>query len=61
MVSVDKLIELSSEKCAVCGKGLFFKQDVRTCGCRVEVICQCKKNHSQKWVSSEVLGVKNNV
>lgn len=61
MVSVEKLIELSSEKCAVCGKGLFFKQDVRTCGCRVKVIWQCKNNHSQKWVLSEVLGVKNNV
>lgn len=61
MVSVEKLIELSSEKCAVCGQGLFFKQDVRTCGCRVEEIWQCKNNHSQKWVSSEVLGMKNNV
>ena len=60
IVSIDKLFELSSEKCAFCGEGLHVNKDVRTCGSRVEIIRQCKNNHSKKWVSSEVLGVKSN-
>ena len=59
MVSIKKLFELSGEKCAVCGKGLHLNKDVKTCGSRVEIIRQCTNNHSQKWVSSEVLGAQN--
>lgn len=61
MVSINKLVELSAEKCALCGEGLHMKEDVKTFGSRVEIIRKCKNGHCQKWVSSEVLGVKNNV
>ena len=61
MVSIEKLFELSTEKCAVCGEGLhILNKDVKTCGSRVEIIRLCRNNHSQKWVSSEVLGMQNN-
>ena len=60
MVSIEKLFELSAEKCAICGEGLHLNKDVKTCGSRVEIIRQCPNNHSQKWVSSEVLGAQNN-
>ena len=60
MISINKLVELSEEKCALCGKGLYIKEDVKTVGSRVEIIRKCKNGHCQKWVSSEVLGVKNN-
>jgi len=61
MVSIEKLVELSEDKCVICGGGLHVKQDVKTCGSRVEITRKCDKGHAQKWVSSEVLGVKNNV
>lgn len=61
MVSINKLVELSEDKCALCGEGLHLKEDVETFGSRVEIIRKCKNGHCQKWVSSEVLGVKNNV
>ena len=61
MVSIERLVELSEDKCVLCGGGLHVKQDVRTCGSRVEITRKCDKGHAQKWVSSEVLGVKNNV
>ncbi|XP_068735198.1 uncharacterized protein [Montipora capricornis] len=61
MVSINKLVELSEDKCALCGEGLHFKEEVKTIGSRVEIIRKCKNGHCQKWVSSEVLGVKNNV
>ena len=60
MVSIDKLVELSELKCALCDEGLHLKEDVKTIGSRVEIIRKCKNGHCQKWVSSEVLGVKNN-
>ena len=37
-----------------------MKEDVKTIGSRVEMIRKRKNGHYQKWVSSEVLGVKNN-
>ena len=61
MVSIDKLVELSEQKCALCGEGLHVKEDVKTIGSRVEIIRECNNGHCQKWVSSEVLGKKNNV
>jgi len=63
MVSINKLLELSGDKCALGGEGLHLKEDVKTIGSRVEIIRICKNGHCQKWVSSEVLhvGVKNNV
>ena len=60
-MSIEKLVELSENKCVICGGGLHVKQDVKTCGSRVEITRKCDKGHAQKWVSSEVLGVKNNV
>ena len=60
MVSINKLVELSEEKCTFCGEGLHLKEDVKTIGSRVEIIRKCKNGHCRKWVSSEVLGVKNN-
>lgn len=61
MVSINKLVEPSTEKCALCGEGLHKKEDVKTFGSTVEIIWKCKNGHCQKWVSSEVLGMKNNV
>lgn len=61
MVSIEKLVELSEDKCVVCGEGLHVKQDVKTIGSRVQITRRCKNGHCQKWVSSEVLGVKNHV
>ena len=64
MVSIDKLLELSTETCTVenqgkvCGEGLYVTQDVKTCGSRVEITRKCRNGHCKKWVSSEVLGVK---
>lgn len=60
MVSINKLVELSEEKCALCNEGLHMKEDVKTIGSRVEIIRKCKNGHCQKWVSSEVLGTKKN-
>lgn len=60
MVSINKLVELSEEKCILCGKELHLKEDVKTIGSRVEIIRKCKNGHCRKWVSSEVFGVKNN-
>ena len=60
MVSINKLVELSELKCALCDEGRHLKEDVKIIGSRVEIIWKCKNEHCQKWVSSEVLGVKNN-
>ena len=51
MVSIEKLVELSENKCVICGGGLHVKQDVRSCGSRVEITRKCDKGHTQKWVS----------
>lgn len=37
MVSINKLVELSEEKCILCGKELHLKEDVKTIGSRVEI------------------------
>ena len=66
IVSVNKLLELSTDTCAleiggkVCGEVLCVTQDVTSIGSRVEITRKCKNGHSQKWVSSEVLGAKHN-
>ena len=66
MVSIDKLLELSTDTCTVaiggeaCGERLHVMQDVTTIGSRVEIMRKCKNGHCKKWVSSEVLGVKHN-
>ena len=59
MVSINKLVELSGDKYVLCGEALHLKEDAKTIGSTVEIICNCKNGHYQKWVSSEVLGVKN--
>lgn len=58
MISINKLVELSEQKCAICGEGLHFKVDVKTSGSRVEITRKYKNGNCQKWVSSEVLEVK---
>lgn len=66
IVSINKLLELSTHTCAleiggkVCGEVLCVTQDVTSIGSRVEIIRKCKNGHSQKWVSSEILGAKHN-
>ena len=66
IVSVNKLLELSTDTCAlefggkVCGEVLCVTQDVTSIGSRVEITRKCKNGHSQKWVSSKVLGAKHN-
>lgn len=66
IVSVNKLLELSTDMCAleiggkVCGEVLHVTQDVTSIGSRVEITRKCKYGHSRKWISSEVLGAKHN-
>jgi len=55
MVSINKLVEISGDKYALCGEGLHLKEDVKTIGSRVEVVSNSENGHCQKWVSSEVL------
>lgn len=58
IVSINKLLKLSTDTCALeiggkaCGEVLCVTQDVIT--------RKCKNGHSQKWISSEVLGAKHN-
>ena len=65
-VSNNRLLELSTDTCAletggkVCGEILCITQDVTSIGSRVEITRKCKNGHSQKWVSSKVLGAKHN-
>ena len=66
IVSINKLVELSTDTCAfisggkVCGEVLCVTQDVTSIGSRVEITRKCRNGHSQKWISSEVLGAKHN-
>ena len=64
IVSINKLLELSTNTCAIeiggkaCGEVLRVTQDVTSIGSRVEITRKCANGHSQKWVSSEILGAK---
>jgi len=66
IVSVNKLLELSTDMCAVeiwgkvCGEVLHVTQDVTSIGLRVEITRKCKYGHSRKRIPSEVLGAKQN-
>lgn len=65
-VSINKLVELSTDTCAlesggkVCGDVLSVTQDVTSIGSPVEITRKCRNGHSQKCISSEVLGAKHN-
>ncbi|PFX12866.1 hypothetical protein AWC38_SpisGene23107 [Stylophora pistillata] len=66
IVSINKLVELPTDTCAfisggkVCGEVLCVTQDVTSIGIHVEITGKCRNGHSQKWISSEVLGAKHN-
>lgn len=66
IVSINRLVELSTDTCAfisggkVCREVLCVTQDVTSIGSRVEITRKCRNGHSQKWISSEVLGAKHN-
>lgn len=63
LVSTEKLIELIQDKCSICGSSFLhvMKDSIQSIGSRVEITRKCAQGHQKKWISSEVLGKKNNI